>query len=98
MIDFRKTVCIDRLPNSPGNICKLLHIRGIESQAMPFHEIKPVAAPGDISRDLPDPWHLHGQPFLLAVAGDILNGYRTILAKFGAHDTDACFDAMGARL
>ena len=98
MVHFGKAVCIDGLPNSPRKIRELLHVPRVQNHPVPFHKIKPITTPGDISRHLAEARHLHRKSLFFAIAGHILNPHGAVPLKFRRHSTDARFDAMPAEL
>src|SRR5271166_5431308 len=61
---------------------------------MLFHQVKPVAAPGDIPVDLPVTWHVDWHGNAGAKARHVFNGDFARWMQRGGDDSDGGFNAM----
>src|SRR5581483_3224803 len=83
-----------RLANAPAKLGQRLDAFEAQILLVVFDKEKPVATPGDISRDAPISSDLDAYTFGIAVTGHIMNRDATILQQFHSDHAYRGLDAV----
>ena len=87
----------ESLPDGPGVLRQLGSVFTRQHFCVLFHQVKPVAAPGDISVNLPVARHVDGDRNAGAKTGNVFDRDFAGWMQRGGDDSDGGFNAMDAR-
>jgi hypothetical protein len=92
VIHLGKPLRVHRLPHAPGVIMQRVQFHGIQDEAMPLHEEKPVATVRHVAPDVANAGHVHRHAAGFAVAGDVGDRHFAVGRKIGIDRPDRGVD------
>src|SRR6185295_12589559 len=97
VIDLGEALRVNRLSQTPTEFGQLADFAALQDTAMALDQVKPVAAPSDVARDVLQPRSGQAHPLGFSIAGYVVHRDAAVPVQAGADDAHAGLQAMIAR-